>query len=100
MSFCSLTKGIALKICRLRVCVLINKRSFEPSRACIFYLPEVKLSRVPSASMTYIIVSGLVGEGPMCVMNPFPAGAHSSRLSRPQATFTLNLRDTHTRDLS
>ena len=30
MSFCSLTKGISRKNCRLRVCVLINKRSFEP----------------------------------------------------------------------
>ena len=30
VSFCSLTKGITLKICRLCVCVIINKRSFEP----------------------------------------------------------------------
>ena len=30
MSFCSLTKGITWKICRLCVCVLINKHSFEP----------------------------------------------------------------------
>ena len=30
MSFCSLTKGITPKICRLCVCVLINKRAFEP----------------------------------------------------------------------
>ena len=30
MSFCSLTKGITPKICRLCVSVIINKRSFEP----------------------------------------------------------------------
>ena len=30
MSFCSLTKGITPKICRLCVCVLINEHSFEP----------------------------------------------------------------------
>ena len=30
VSFCSLTKGITRKICRLWVCVIINKRSFEP----------------------------------------------------------------------
>ena len=30
MSFCSLTKGITPKICRLCFCVLINHRSFEP----------------------------------------------------------------------
>ena len=30
MSFCSLTKGITPTICRLCVCVVINKRSFEP----------------------------------------------------------------------
>ena len=30
MSFCSLTKGITPTICRVCVCVLINKRSFEP----------------------------------------------------------------------
>ena len=30
LSFCSLTKGITPKICRLCVCILINKRSFEP----------------------------------------------------------------------
>ena len=29
LSFCSLTKGITLKICRLCVCVLINRCSFE-----------------------------------------------------------------------
>ena len=29
MSFCSLTKGITLKIFRLCVCVIINKHSFE-----------------------------------------------------------------------
>ena len=29
MSFCCLTNGITLKICRLCVCVIINKRSFE-----------------------------------------------------------------------
>ena len=29
MSFCSLTKGISSKICRLCVCVVINKHSFE-----------------------------------------------------------------------
>ena len=28
--FCSLAKGIIMKICRLCVCVQINKRSFEP----------------------------------------------------------------------
>ena len=28
--FCSLTKGITPKMCRLCVCVIINKRSFEP----------------------------------------------------------------------
>ena len=28
--FCNLTKGITLKICRLCVCVLINKHSFKP----------------------------------------------------------------------
>ena len=28
--FCSLTKGITPKICRLYVYVVINKRSFEP----------------------------------------------------------------------
>ena len=27
---CNLTKGITPKICRLCVCVIINKRSFEP----------------------------------------------------------------------
>ena len=30
MFFCSLTKGITPIICRLRFCVIINKRSFEP----------------------------------------------------------------------
>ena len=30
VSFCSLTKGITPKICRLYVCVIINTRSFEP----------------------------------------------------------------------
>ena len=30
MSFCSLTKGISPKSCKLCVCVIINKRSFEP----------------------------------------------------------------------
>ena len=30
MSFCSFTKWITPKICRLCFCVLINKRSFEP----------------------------------------------------------------------
>ena len=29
MSFCSSTKGISPKICRLCVCVIINRRSFE-----------------------------------------------------------------------
>ena len=29
-SFCSLTKGITPKMCRFCVCVIINKRSFEP----------------------------------------------------------------------
>ena len=28
--FCSATKGITPKMCRLCVCVIINKRSFEP----------------------------------------------------------------------
>ena len=30
MSFCSFAKGLPRNICRLRVCVIINKRSFEP----------------------------------------------------------------------
>ena len=30
VSFCSLAEGITPKICRLCVCVVINKRSFEP----------------------------------------------------------------------
>ena len=30
MSFCSLTKRITPKISKLCVCVIINKRSFEP----------------------------------------------------------------------
>ena len=30
MSFCSLSKGNFLNIGRLYVCVIINKRSFEP----------------------------------------------------------------------
>ena len=30
MSFCSLTKAITPKLCRLCVCVMINKHSFEP----------------------------------------------------------------------
>ena len=29
MSLCSLSKGITPKICRLWVCVIINKRTFE-----------------------------------------------------------------------
>ena len=29
MSFCSMTKGVTLKMCRLCVCVTINKRCFE-----------------------------------------------------------------------
>ena len=30
VSFCGLTKGLSPKICLLGVCVIINKRSFEP----------------------------------------------------------------------
>ena len=30
VSFCSLTKGITPKMCRLCIYVIINKRSFEP----------------------------------------------------------------------
>ena len=37
MSFCSLTKGITPNICRQCVCVLINKRSFEPFMCHTFY---------------------------------------------------------------
>ena len=38
MSFWSLTKGITPKICSLCVCVLINKRSFEPFMWLIIFL--------------------------------------------------------------
>ena len=38
MSFCRLTKGITPKICRLCVCVITNKRSFE-SFTCLDLAP-------------------------------------------------------------
>ena len=43
MSFCSLTKGITPKICRLCVCVIINKRSFEPFMCLIMFLVDRKI---------------------------------------------------------
>ena len=44
MSFCRLTKGITPKICRLCVCVIINKRPLEPFM-CL-YLVKIQFNRL------------------------------------------------------
>ena len=48
MSFCSLTKGITLKICRLSVSVIINKHSFEP-----FMCLDLKMTRMRLADVQW-----------------------------------------------
>ena len=50
MSFCSLAKGSFPKICRLCVCVLINKRSFEPFM-CLGFVTCLDLATFHSAAL-------------------------------------------------
>ena len=56
-----LTKGIAPKMCRLCVCVLINKRSFEPFMCLDSVLLTLSVLHVfdlqPFLSTTFCIVS-------------------------------------------